>query len=270
MDDQVDGQEATNLRGNITSLNHAQNQRVPHIAHPAREIPQRHQKYKYKAPRSFRTLPWSQRLFPGRSIFCRCSSSDRVLPIVAECTHIPQFPPICFAPGRSEGNPGPPRRIPRPTRRRGDGRRESQDAWLIRALVPSNFTPRRHRESTSFVLVPDALIDRFSKVRPRSTEDVVKVVDVARQYRIPVVPYSGATSLEGHFSGVRPSSVLSHFILLPNTSLRCSTRQEASAWTCRAWIRLYRSMVLPRHGSLVSPSNFVRSRRLGFDVPGWG
>ena len=35
-----------------------------------------------------------------------------------------------------------------------------------------------------------------------STEDVVKVVNVARKYRIPVVAYSGATSLEGHFSGV--------------------------------------------------------------------
>jgi D-lactate dehydrogenase (cytochrome) len=36
-----------------------------------------------------------------------------------------------------------------------------------------------------------------------STEDVVKVVKVARKYRIPVTAYSGGTSLEGHFSGVR-------------------------------------------------------------------
>ena len=40
-------------------------------------------------------------------------------------------------------------------------------------------------------------------VHVSSTEDVVKVVNVARKYRIPVVAYSGATSLEGHFSGVR-------------------------------------------------------------------
>lgn len=39
-------------------------------------------------------------------------------------------------------------------------------------------------------------------VRVHSTEDVVKVVNVARKYRIPIVPYSGATSLEGHYSGV--------------------------------------------------------------------
>ena len=39
-------------------------------------------------------------------------------------------------------------------------------------------------------------------VQVKSTEDVVKVVNISRKYRIPLVPYSGATSLEGHFSGV--------------------------------------------------------------------
>lgn len=39
-------------------------------------------------------------------------------------------------------------------------------------------------------------------VCPRSTGDVVHVVNIARKYRVPIVPYSGATSLEGHFSGV--------------------------------------------------------------------
>lgn len=39
-------------------------------------------------------------------------------------------------------------------------------------------------------------------VRASSTDDVVKVVNIARKYRVPIVPYSGATSLEGHFSGV--------------------------------------------------------------------
>lgn len=40
-------------------------------------------------------------------------------------------------------------------------------------------------------------------VRVLSTDDVVKVVGVARKHRIPVTAYSGGTSLEGHFSGVR-------------------------------------------------------------------
>ncbi|KAI0078997.1 hypothetical protein K474DRAFT_1770589 [Panus rudis PR-1116 ss-1] len=39
-------------------------------------------------------------------------------------------------------------------------------------------------------------------IHVESTEDVVKVVNIARKYRVPVVPYSGATSLEGHFSGL--------------------------------------------------------------------
>jgi len=36
-----------------------------------------------------------------------------------------------------------------------------------------------------------------------STEDVVKIVNIAREMMVPMVVYSGATSLEGHFSGVR-------------------------------------------------------------------
>ena len=31
----------------------------------------------------------------------------------------------------------------------------------------------------------------------------MKIVNVARKYRMPVIPYSGGTSLEGHFTGVR-------------------------------------------------------------------
>jgi D-lactate dehydrogenase (cytochrome) len=39
-------------------------------------------------------------------------------------------------------------------------------------------------------------------VRVLSTDDVVQVVNVARKYKIPITPYSGGTSLEGHYSGV--------------------------------------------------------------------
>ncbi|KXN82036.1 D-lactate dehydrogenase [cytochrome], mitochondrial [Leucoagaricus sp. SymC.cos] len=38
-------------------------------------------------------------------------------------------------------------------------------------------------------------------VFPRSTEDVVKIVRVATKYRMPVIPYAGATNLEGHTRG---------------------------------------------------------------------
>ncbi|QRV75424.1 FAD-binding domain-containing protein [Ceratobasidium sp. AG-Ba] len=38
-------------------------------------------------------------------------------------------------------------------------------------------------------------------VYPQNTDDVVWVMKVASRYKIPVVPYSGGTSLEGNFSG---------------------------------------------------------------------
>ena len=39
-------------------------------------------------------------------------------------------------------------------------------------------------------------------VKVFSTEDVVKVVKVAKKWRMPITAYSGGTSLEGHFGGV--------------------------------------------------------------------
>lgn len=38
-------------------------------------------------------------------------------------------------------------------------------------------------------------------VYPQTTEDVVKIVKIANKYRMPVIPLSGHTSLEGHTSG---------------------------------------------------------------------
>jgi D-lactate dehydrogenase (cytochrome) len=40
-------------------------------------------------------------------------------------------------------------------------------------------------------------------VFPQSTEDVVKIVGVANKWKMPIIPYSGGTSLEGHTLGVR-------------------------------------------------------------------
>ncbi|VDC02991.1 unnamed protein product [Peniophora sp. CBMAI 1063] len=44
-------------------------------------------------------------------------------------------------------------------------------------------------------------------VYPETTQDVVKVVELAKKYRIPVVPYSGGTSLEGHIAGTEHGSI---------------------------------------------------------------
>ncbi|KAL5501751.1 DLD1_2 [Sanghuangporus vaninii] len=38
-------------------------------------------------------------------------------------------------------------------------------------------------------------------VYPESTEDVVKIVKIATRFKMPVIPYSGGTSLEGHTQG---------------------------------------------------------------------
>lgn len=54
-----------------------------------------------------------------------------------------------------------------------------------------------HSENSYHPTSPHSVV-----VCPRSTEDVVHIVNIARKYRVPIVPYSGATSLEGHFSGV--------------------------------------------------------------------
>jgi len=35
-----------------------------------------------------------------------------------------------------------------------------------------------------------------------STEEVVEIVRIATKYRVPITPFSGGTSLEGHFSSV--------------------------------------------------------------------
>lgn len=41
-----------------------------------------------------------------------------------------------------------------------------------------------------------------------TTEEVQEVVRVATKYRVPITPFSGGTSLEGHFSSVRPHLIL--------------------------------------------------------------
>jgi hypothetical protein len=83
-------------------------------------------------------------------------------------------------------------------------------------------------------------------VYPDSTEDVVKIVNVARKYRMPIIPYSGGTSLEGHFAGVRnylPRSLpYGHFSTHCLFCL-CSGKVGAYASTCLEWIRLLLFMV---------------------------
>lgn len=70
-----------------------------------------------------------------------------------------------------------------------------------------------------------------------STEDVVEVVKIAQKYRVPITPFSGGTSLEGHFSSV--SSLYRPLILSPPTesgvglssSLTAVYHSTSPSWT---------------------------------------
>lgn len=45
-------------------------------------------------------------------------------------------------------------------------------------------------------------------IHVKSTDDVSRVMKIANKYRVPVIPYGGGTSLEGHFSGVSGLAIL--------------------------------------------------------------
>ena len=65
------------------------------------------------------------------------------------------------------------------------------------SLVSHSYSPSSYHPTAPHVVVVQAL----------STEDVVKVVNISRKYRAPIVAYSGATSIEGHFNGVSTGSI---------------------------------------------------------------
>ncbi|KAL0947531.1 hypothetical protein HGRIS_013628 [Hohenbuehelia grisea] len=67
---------------------------------------------------------------------------------------------------------------------------------------PDNLRTFGSSENSYHPASPHAVI-----VRPKSTDDVVKVVNISRKYRVPITAYSGATSLEGHFSGFPTGSI---------------------------------------------------------------
>ena len=105
-------------------------------------------------------------------------------------------------------------------------------------------------------------------IRIHSTEDVVKVVNISRKYRVPLTAYSGATSLEGQFSGVcgfhTPLSVkeanVQHLFL--------STHQEVSVWTCLAWIKSSKLMASSFElAPTIYSSSLLNRGGWGLDLP---
>lgn len=91
-------------------------------------------------------------------------------------------------------------------------------------------------------------------VFPESTDDVVKIVKIAIKYRMPVVPYSGATSLEGHFRAVRQTCAHSLATIMRVRSLlynKNSIKPAAFAliscgWT-ESWPSTVRSNIFENH-----------------------
>lgn len=54
-------------------------------------------------------------------------------------------------------------------------------------------------------------------VHPETTEDVAKIVKIAVKYKMPVTPYSGGTSLEGHFRAVQPNVFRPRFLSIADS-----------------------------------------------------
>ncbi|EJD53239.1 D-lactate dehydrogenase cytochrome oxidoreductase [Auricularia subglabra TFB-10046 SS5] len=71
-------------------------------------------------------------------------------------------------------------------------------------------------------------------VHVESTEDVVKVVNIARKYRVPLTVFAGGTSLEGHFGGYKSGSIC---IDMSGMDKILEINQEDSDLVCQAGAR---------------------------------
>jgi hypothetical protein len=89
---------------------------------------------------------------------------------------------------------------------------ELQDGFLGKTTIQTDSETLRlygSSENSYHPASPHSVV-----VHVRSTDDVVKVVNISRKYRVPLTAYSGATSLEGHFSGVCMLLSLCHRLLM--------------------------------------------------------
>ncbi|KAG1838136.1 FAD-linked oxidase-like protein [Suillus subalutaceus] len=131
---------------------------------------------------------------------------------------------------------------------------------------------------SQFVGLPHTIV-----VHVRSTEDVVKVVKIANKYLVPIVPYSGGTSLEGNLSASDADVVCQAGVTWNdlNETLRekgmslcsrcgmistgCSGTNAVKYGTARGeWI-LNATVVLPS-GEVIKTRQRARKSSVGFDV----
>ncbi|KAF8260458.1 FAD-linked oxidase-like protein [Lactarius quietus] len=130
-------------------------------------------------------------------------------------------------------------------------------------------------------------------VYPNSTADVVKVVKIANKYRMPVVPYAGGTSLEGHFLGREGGGICidmsnmnqileihagdSDMVVqsgvdwmeinatLKEKDIPCSSHTGCSGSNAQSLPLSYQTVVLPS-GEVIKTRQRARKSSAGFDV----
>ncbi|KAF8120937.1 FAD-linked oxidase-like protein [Boletus edulis] len=96
-------------------------------------------------------------------------------------------------------------------------------------------------------------------VQVKSTKDVV---NTSREYRVPLVPYSGATSLEGHYSGLDPGPGATIGGMI---GTGCSGTNAVRYGTAKAEWFLNVTVVLPS-GKVIKTRQRARKSSAGFDT----
>jgi hypothetical protein len=104
-----------------------------------------------------------------------------------------------------------------------DGRRGQQRPWcndtIHRALLDifASSSASMHNDNTDYVISTNRNeLDRHGHgesyhptappdfvVAPTTMDDILAVLQIARQYRLPVIPFGAGTSVEGHVQAVR-------------------------------------------------------------------
>ncbi|KAG8936156.1 hypothetical protein FRC02_004184 [Tulasnella sp. 418] len=131
------------------------------------------------------------------------------------------------------------------------------------------FSPNAHHPG-----VPHSVV-----IFPESTEDVVKVVKTANKYLMPIVAFSGGTSLEGHFGGYEGGGIcidmsgMNHILKIngPGATIGgmagtgCSGTNAVKYGTAKSHWFLNLTVVLP-NGEVIKTRSRARKSSAGFDV----
>ncbi|ORY89746.1 FAD-linked oxidase-like protein [Leucosporidium creatinivorum] len=99
--------------------------------------------------------------------------------------------------GLQSGKGAPPLSFKEPTQANFDSAVKELESWIPQdCLAQDRDSLVSHGHSDWAAHDPKGLPGAV--IYPRNTEDVVRIVKLAAKYSIPLIPYSGGTSLEGH------------------------------------------------------------------------